>query len=144
MCALPCLAHISTLLLKDIAKIYWIDKVLTQTKEVALFFRSLFIKYSAKSPVNDFFFGSEKRRRRVSLEYPNFQKKNTLSIPPPSYPRIRILCQSSGASTQPFRPVPGPKSKTNKDSFWRNAMPGVQLILPLRCTINSTFAVQKP
>ena len=91
----PWLAHISTLLLKDIAKIYWIDKVLTQTKEVALFFRSLFIKYSAKSPVNDFFFGREKRRRRVSLEYPNFQKKNTLSIPPPSYPRIRILCQSS-------------------------------------------------
>ena len=36
----PCLAHISNLLLKDIAKIYWIDRVLTQTKDVVLFFRS--------------------------------------------------------------------------------------------------------
>ena len=55
LACVPCLAHISSLLLKDIAKIYWIDRVLTQTKDIALFFRSLFIKYSAKSPVMIFF-----------------------------------------------------------------------------------------
>ena len=62
----PCLAHISTLLLKDTAKIYWIDKVLTQTKEVALFFRSLFIKYSAKLPINFFFLEG----KNADVEYP--------------------------------------------------------------------------
>ena len=36
----PCLGHVSNLLLKDIAKIHWVDKVLTKTKDIVLFFRN--------------------------------------------------------------------------------------------------------
>ena len=53
VCALPCSYFYFAV--EGYSKDNWIDKVLTQKKEVALFFRSLFIKYSAKSPINDFF-----------------------------------------------------------------------------------------
>ena len=46
LCA-PCLAHVGNLLLKDIAKLDWIEAVLNRTKQIVFFFsQPLFSSFS--------------------------------------------------------------------------------------------------